>query len=80
MKDPIFNSAPIAQPETVFVIQDSSGLLGQLFLTNRYMGTSPGASQENTLEGSSSSETTSEQTVARTIIDSLDSVILDEYE
>ena len=80
VKDPIFNSAPIAQPETVFVIQDPSGLLGQLFLTNRYMGTSPGASQENTLEGSSSSEATSEQTVARTIIDSLDSVILDEYE
>lgn len=76
VKDPVFNSAPVASLETVFVMQDPSGLLGQLFLTNRYMGSSPVVSEES----DSSESNTQQQAVASTIIDSLDSVILDEYE
>lgn len=78
-KDPVFNSAPTSPPETVFIMQDPTGLLGQLFLTNRYMGgATPVIPEENTWNENDPQAWNNQ--VATTIIDSLDSVILDEFE
>ena len=78
-KDPVFNSAPTSPPEPVFVMQDPTGLLGQLFLTNRYMGgATPGTPEENAWNNNDPQSWNNQ--IAATIIDSLDSVILDEFE
>jgi hypothetical protein len=69
------NSASNQEPQTTFIMQDPSGLLGQLFLTNRYLGTS----MTNTPVGTISTMTGAmSDSVAGTIIDSLDSSLLDD--
>jgi hypothetical protein len=55
----------------VFIMQDPTGLLGQLFLTNRYLGTPVSI---NPIEVTS----TTDKSIAGTIIDSLDTSVLDD--
>jgi parallel beta-helix repeat protein len=71
----VLNSAQTEPVEPMFVMQDPSGLLGKLFLTNRYIGWTW---SENLWDDSSSQ--VSDDSVAMTIMDSLDSIILDESE
>ena len=74
-ENPIFNSAPVGQMETVFVMNDPTGLLGQLFLTNRFMGGNP---INETPSPIGMDPAWSNNQAALDIIDSLDMLILDD--
>jgi Bacterial Ig domain len=66
------NSASDKEPQPVFVMQDPSGLLGQLFLTNRYLG--------GIWYQTMSTDKSVSDPLAGTIIDSLNTIMLDEID